>query len=153
MNLGCLVTGPLLYRLWVPSISIGVMLSWLDKFYGGKSIFFFFLVLKWSRCTHCLNHFADHHRNWLVQDTVNCFLKYYSDRDTRPIFNTVDEMLKWADLYNLTTRTLDEQLVEIGLSPLLIQELVTVSNLTQRSPLPTSAYLAIKIFHDLLMTC
>ncbi|KAI8032341.1 Farnesylcysteine lyase [Camellia lanceoleosa] len=41
------------------------------------------------------------------------------------MFETVDEMLKWAGLYNLTTRTLQEELVDLRLSPLLIQELVT----------------------------
>lgn len=55
------------------------------------------------------------------------FLKYYESFESRPVFETVDEMLTWAGLYNLTTRTLEEELLDAGLSPLLIQELVTVS--------------------------
>lgn len=54
------------------------------------------------------------------------FLKYYDEPASRPIFETVDEMLKWAGLYNLTTRTLQDEVVDVGLSPLLIRELVTV---------------------------
>lgn len=54
------------------------------------------------------------------------FSKYYEETDSRPIFETVDEMLKWAGLFNLTTRTLQDELVDVGLSPLLINELVTV---------------------------
>ncbi|KAM7519380.1 hypothetical protein LguiB_018342 [Lonicera macranthoides] len=61
-----------------------------------------------------------------VEVTVNSFLKYYESIESRPIFETVEDMLKWAGLYNLTTRTLQEELVDAGLSPLLIQELVTV---------------------------
>lgn len=57
---------------------------------------------------------------------MNSFLKYYESIESRPIFETVEDMLKWAGLYNLTTRTLQEELVDAGLSPLLIQELVTV---------------------------
>ncbi|XP_061356209.1 farnesylcysteine lyase [Gastrolobium bilobum] len=61
-----------------------------------------------------------------VQSAVGRFLKYYEEPGSRPIFETVDEMLKWAGLYNLTTRTLQDELVDSGLSPLLINELVTV---------------------------
>ncbi|KAJ8769154.1 hypothetical protein K2173_000929 [Erythroxylum novogranatense] len=61
-----------------------------------------------------------------VEDMLSKFLKYYESFETRPIFETVDEMLKWAGLYNLTTRTLEEELFEVGLSPLLVKELVTV---------------------------
>lgn len=57
---------------------------------------------------------------------MNRFLKYYEEPASRPIFETPDEMLKWAGLYNLTTRTLQDELVDFGLSPLLIKELVTV---------------------------
>ncbi|THG07376.1 hypothetical protein TEA_000376 [Camellia sinensis var. sinensis] len=53
------------------------------------------------------------------------FLNYYKSCESRPVFETVDEMLKWPGLYNLTTRTLQEELVDVRLSPLLIQELVT----------------------------
>ena len=62
----------------------------------------------------------------MVQRTVNNFLKYYEVFESRPVFETVDEMLNWAGLHKLTTRTLQEELVDVGLSPLLIQELVTV---------------------------
>ncbi|KAJ7945111.1 farnesylcysteine lyase [Quillaja saponaria] len=61
-----------------------------------------------------------------VETTVNRFVRYYEKFEARPVFRTVDEMLKWAGLYNLTTRTLGEELIDAGLSPLLIQELVTV---------------------------
>lgn len=61
-----------------------------------------------------------------VQSAVGSFSKYYEDTGSRPIFETVDEMLKWAGLFNLTTRTLQDELVDAGLSPLLINELVTV---------------------------
>lgn len=59
--------------------------------------------------------------------TVDSFLKYYQALESRPIFGTVEEMLKWAGLYNLTTRTLHEELTDAGLSSLLIDELATVS--------------------------
>ncbi|TYG89219.1 hypothetical protein ES288_A12G082200v1 [Gossypium darwinii] len=61
-----------------------------------------------------------------VESTVDSFLKYYESPERRPIFETVDEMLKWAGLYNLTTQTLQDELIGIKLSPLLIEELVTV---------------------------
>ncbi|XP_054820885.1 farnesylcysteine lyase [Prosopis cineraria] len=64
--------------------------------------------------------------NTFVESTVARFLKYYEGPASRPIFETPDEMLKWADLYNLTARTLQDELVDVGLSPLLIKELVTV---------------------------
>ena len=57
---------------------------------------------------------------------MDSFLKYYESPETRPVFETVDEMLKWAGLYNLTTRTLQDELIDTKLSPLLIEELVTV---------------------------
>lgn len=61
-----------------------------------------------------------------VESTVDSFLMYYQSPETRPVFETVDEMLKWAGLYNLTTRTLQDELIDNNLSPLLIGELVTV---------------------------
>ncbi|KAJ4844369.1 hypothetical protein Tsubulata_029733 [Turnera subulata] len=61
-----------------------------------------------------------------VEATVNKFLKYYESLETRPVFETVEEMLQWSGLYNLTTLTLEEELTAAGLCPLLIQELVTV---------------------------
>ncbi|KDP29468.1 hypothetical protein JCGZ_19297 [Jatropha curcas] len=64
--------------------------------------------------------------NSFVEDTVNKFLKYYEGFETRPTFETVEEMLKWAGLCNLTTHNLQEELMNVGVSPLLIQELVTV---------------------------
>ena len=57
------------------------------------------------------------------------FLKYYESKESRPIFSTVEDMLKWAGLYNLTTKTLEGELVGLKYSPLLIQELITVSYL------------------------
>ncbi|XP_057770140.1 farnesylcysteine lyase [Salvia miltiorrhiza] len=61
-----------------------------------------------------------------VEVTVNKFLRYYEGFESRPVFESVEGMLKWAGLFNLTTITLGEKLVEVGLSPILIQELVTV---------------------------
>ncbi|RDX61031.1 Farnesylcysteine lyase, partial [Mucuna pruriens] len=61
-----------------------------------------------------------------VESAVERFLKYYEEPGSRPIFETVDEMLQWAGLYNLTTRTLQDELVDAGLSTKLINELVTV---------------------------
>ncbi|MED6123005.1 hypothetical protein PIB30_045273 [Stylosanthes scabra] len=60
-----------------------------------------------------------------VESAVDRFLKFYEVPGSRPVFETVDEMLKWAGLYNLTTRTLQDELTDAGLSPLLINELVT----------------------------
>ncbi|XP_020522084.1 farnesylcysteine lyase isoform X2 [Amborella trichopoda] len=42
------------------------------------------------------------------------FLKYYED--SRPIFESVEEMLKWAGLYGLTTQPLQVELEQAGLS-------------------------------------
>ncbi|GKV05095.1 hypothetical protein SLEP1_g17139 [Rubroshorea leprosula] len=61
-----------------------------------------------------------------VESAVDRFLKYYEDFDTRPVFETVEEMLKWAGLFNLTTRTLQDELIDAKLSVSLIDELVTV---------------------------
>lgn len=61
-----------------------------------------------------------------MQSAVGRFLKYYENFESRPVFETVDEMLKWAGLYNLTASTLAFELDDAGLSSLLIQELVTV---------------------------
>ncbi|KAK8717227.1 hypothetical protein V6N13_044503 [Hibiscus sabdariffa] len=61
-----------------------------------------------------------------VESTVDSFLKYYESHEKRPVFETVDEMLKWAGLYNLTTRTLQDELVQVKISPLMIDELITV---------------------------
>ncbi|CAN0897356.1 Farnesylcysteine lyase [Linum grandiflorum] len=61
-----------------------------------------------------------------VETTIDKFMKYYESTGERPIFESVDEMLKWAGLYDLTTKTLEDQLLHVGLSPLLIHELITV---------------------------
>ena len=60
---------------------------------------------------------------------MDSFLKYYESTETRPIFSNVEDMLKWAGLYDLTTKTLEDELVGLNFSPLLIQELITVSYL------------------------
>lgn len=57
---------------------------------------------------------------------VERFLLYYKGFESRPVFETVEEMLKWSNLYGFTRRTLQEELTDAGLSPLLISELVTV---------------------------
>lgn len=64
--------------------------------------------------------------NSFVDTTVNRFLKYYEGFESRPVFSTVDEMLKWSGLYNMTKRTLYEELIDVRLSSKLIEELVTV---------------------------
>lgn len=51
---------------------------------------------------------------------------YYKGIESRPVFETVDEMLRWSGLYELTQRTLEEELKDAGLSSRLISELVTV---------------------------
>ncbi|GAB4835556.1 hypothetical protein Ancab_000465 [Ancistrocladus abbreviatus] len=61
-----------------------------------------------------------------VESTVDKFLKYYESFDSRPVFETVEKMLQWSGLYNLTSRSLQEELIDAGLCPLLIQELVTL---------------------------
>lgn len=61
-----------------------------------------------------------------VEETVNRFLKYYESFETRPVFESVEDMLKWAGLYDLTGIELQDALIDAGLSPLLIQELVTI---------------------------
>lgn len=57
---------------------------------------------------------------------IDNFLKYYESLESRPVFDSVEGMLKWSGLYNLTKVTLQEKLSEAQLSPLLINELVTV---------------------------
>lgn len=61
-----------------------------------------------------------------MQSAVESFSKYYEGFESRPVFETVNEMLNWSGLYKLTTRTLYEELIDARLSRLLIQELVTV---------------------------
>ncbi|WCJ37836.1 farnesylcysteine lyase [Euphorbia peplus] len=85
-------------------------------------------IVSYANSFYMLYHygFSLFKMNSFVQSTVNNFLKYYESFETRPIFDTVDGMLKWAGLHHLTTRTLHQQLLDLGLSPLLIQQLVTV---------------------------
>ncbi|WOL17869.1 farnesylcysteine lyase [Canna indica] len=64
--------------------------------------------------------------NRFVKEMVEKFLLYYTNLETRPVFETVEEMLKWSGLYGLTRRTLHEELVDAGMSSRLISELVTV---------------------------
>ncbi|CAH9116852.1 unnamed protein product [Cuscuta epithymum] len=61
-----------------------------------------------------------------VEGTVDKFLKFYEGFESRPVFEDVEDMLRWSGLYNLTRRTLEEELTDAGLSTTLIQELVTV---------------------------
>jgi hypothetical protein len=55
------------------------------------------------------------------------FLLYYNGFESRPVFDSVEEMLKWSGLYGLTQRTLEEELIDAGLNSQTISELVTVS--------------------------
>ncbi|GAV88441.1 LOW QUALITY PROTEIN: Prenylcys_lyase domain-containing protein/NAD_binding_8 domain-containing protein, partial [Cephalotus follicularis] len=61
-----------------------------------------------------------------VKSVVGKFLKYYESVESRPVFESVDGMLKWAGLYNFTKQSLLEELTDAGLSFSLIQELVIV---------------------------
>ncbi|XP_010546320.1 PREDICTED: farnesylcysteine lyase isoform X2 [Tarenaya hassleriana] len=61
-----------------------------------------------------------------IKDAVGNFLKYYESPETRPVFDTVEEMLKWSGLYNLTRRALLEELSDAQMSPLLANELISV---------------------------
>lgn len=52
---------------------------------------------------------------------------YYTKLDSRPVFGNVEDMLKWSGLYDMTQRTLRDELVDANLSELLVSELITVS--------------------------
>lgn len=61
------------------------------------------------------------------QEMLGNFLKlYYEDR---PAFDSVEGLLISVDLYNNTQYTIEELLLQAGLSRLLIDELVTVSHM------------------------
>lgn len=62
--------------------------------------------------------------NSYVSSTLKKFLRYYEE--SRPVFQTVEEMLKWANLYEMTQTTSEKELLDHGLSQQLINELVTV---------------------------
>jgi len=51
---------------------------------------------------------------------------FYNGLESRPVFDTVEEMLQWTGLYGLTRRTLEEELLDAGLNTQTIAELVTV---------------------------
>lgn len=59
---------------------------------------------------------------------------FYNGFESRPVFATVEEMLKWTGLYGLTRRTLEEELLDAGLSSQTIAELVTVCMLLLNIP-------------------
>nr|CAD1838856.1 unnamed protein product [Ananas comosus var. bracteatus] len=61
-----------------------------------------------------------------VKKMLERFMLFYNGFESRPVFETVEEMLKWTDLYGLTQRTLEEELVDAGLNSRTISELVTV---------------------------
>ncbi|TKW23671.1 hypothetical protein SEVIR_3G001800v4 [Setaria viridis] len=61
-----------------------------------------------------------------VQEMLQRFMLFYNGFESRPVFATVEEMLKWTGLYGLTRRTLEEELLDAGLSSQTIAELVTV---------------------------
>ncbi|KAG8044038.1 hypothetical protein GUJ93_ZPchr0458g22440 [Zizania palustris] len=61
-----------------------------------------------------------------VQDMLQRFMLFYNGLESRPVFDTVEEMLKWSGLYDLTRRTLQEELVDAGLNSQTVLELVTV---------------------------
>ncbi|XP_062227280.1 farnesylcysteine lyase [Phragmites australis] len=61
-----------------------------------------------------------------VQEMLQRFTLFYNGFESRPVFGTVEEMLKWTGLYGLTHRTLEEELIDAGLNSHTISELVTV---------------------------
>ncbi|XP_074573665.1 farnesylcysteine lyase [Curcuma longa] len=64
--------------------------------------------------------------NRFVKGMLQKFMLYYSDLESRPVFETVEDMLKWSGLYGLTRRTLQEELADAGISSRLTSELITV---------------------------
>lgn len=68
--------------------------------------------------------FSLYYMNRYVSATLANFLRYYEE--SKPIFYTVEEMLKWANLYDSTQTTAERELQSYGLSQQLIDELVTV---------------------------
>ncbi|KAL6651686.1 hypothetical protein ACP70R_010611 [Stipagrostis hirtigluma subsp. patula] len=61
-----------------------------------------------------------------VQAMLERFMLFYNGLESRPVFATVEEMLKWTGLHGLTQRTLEEELIDAGLNSQTISELVTV---------------------------
>eukprot|EP00252_Welwitschia_mirabilis_P008824 TRINITY_DN21028_c0_g1_i1.p1 TRINITY_DN21028_c0_g1~~TRINITY_DN21028_c0_g1_i1.p1 ORF type:complete len:487 (+),score=50.16 TRINITY_DN21028_c0_g1_i1:243-1703(+) len=61
-----------------------------------------------------------------VSKLLDKFLRFYDTLESRPVFQTVDEMLEWTELFNYTQHTLEEKLIEAGMSSRLISELITV---------------------------
>ncbi len=61
------------------------------------------------------------------QGLLHNFLKLYEEEC--PAFDSVEEMLKSVNLYNTTQYTVEELLLNAGLSRLLLDELVTVSHM------------------------
>jgi prenylcysteine oxidase/farnesylcysteine lyase len=61
-----------------------------------------------------------------MQEMLQRFMLYYNGFESRPVFDTVEEMLKWSGLYGLTCRTLEAELLDAGLNSQTISELVTV---------------------------
>ncbi|KAH7416458.1 hypothetical protein KP509_14G092300 [Ceratopteris richardii] len=62
--------------------------------------------------------------NNYVAATLAKFLRFYDN--SKPIFETVEAMLKWANLYESTQTTCERELQNYGLSDQLINELITV---------------------------
>ncbi|KAK1283583.1 Farnesylcysteine lyase [Acorus calamus] len=60
-----------------------------------------------------------------VGNMLRRFMRYYEGVEDRPVFESVEEMLRWSGLYGLTQRTLREELVDVELSERFISELVT----------------------------
>lgn len=53
-------------------------------------------------------------------------MKYYESFDSRFVFGRVEDMFKWAGLYDLIRRSLEDELFDVGLFFLLIEEFVIV---------------------------
>ncbi|XP_077231881.1 farnesylcysteine lyase-like [Tasmannia lanceolata] len=62
----------------------------------------------------------------IVQKAVESFSLYYTSLKSRPVFSTVEEMLKWSGLYGLTQKTLQEELADALISQRFISEYITI---------------------------
>lgn len=87
------------------------------------------LLQKWTGFLNTLSllwryKFSLYYMNRYVSATLANFVHYYEE--SKPIFYTVEEMLKWANLYESTQTTAERELQSYGLSQQLIDELVTV---------------------------
>lgn len=72
---------------------------------------------------HAVNRTTQSNNSW-QQDLLSNFMELY--KEDRPAYDTVEGLLQSVDLFNSTQYTLEELLLNKGLSRLIIDELVTV---------------------------